>query len=278
MLGGIKVQSVNSHNGDGIIIDSSKDILVEYNHLSTGDDAVVIKSGFNEEGLYRNIPTENLVVRNYYAYDVRTGSGGVVFGSETSGGIRNVYVHDALFENCDRGIRFKTSRGRGNVTEHIYINNIELMNCRIEALNFNTFYDTVAVGPSPSVKDIQIRNVKIDTTPKAVEMIGLPEQWIQNITLENITIKNAEKGILLNRIKNLRMNNIDIYSDKNALVFNDVFEAKLDSISLNKGSEFKLSGIYSGMIQSPPSLRKNVDIIQPLNDNVFVDEIPENTW
>ena len=85
---GVTVNSVDSHNGDGIVVDSSRDILLEYNHLETGDDAIVLKSGFNEEGLEINIPTENVIIRNFSAYDVRTGSGGVVFGSETSGGIR----------------------------------------------------------------------------------------------------------------------------------------------------------------------------------------------
>ena len=82
---GITVHSLESPNGDGIVPDSCKNVLIEYNHLETGDDAVVIKSGLNEDGLRIGIPSENIVVRNFSARDVRTGSGGIVFGSETSG-------------------------------------------------------------------------------------------------------------------------------------------------------------------------------------------------
>jgi polygalacturonase len=68
-----------------------------------------MKSGLNEDGRRIDVPTRKVVVRNYTAKDVRTSSGGIVFGSETSGGIHDVYVHDAYFKNAHRGIRFKSA-------------------------------------------------------------------------------------------------------------------------------------------------------------------------
>lgn len=251
----ITVNSLDSPNGDGIVLDSSKDLLIEYNHLKTGDDAIVIKSGFNEEGLKINIPTKNVVIRNFYAYDVRTGSGGVVFGSETSGGIRNIYVHDALFEECDRGIRFKTARGRGNVTENIYIRNIRLKNIRREAINFNTFYSgSNAVGPSPLIRNVDIRDIQIDGVPKPIVLIGLPEKWLENIHLENIDIINAKEGARITRVKNLTLKNVDIESDERALEIEDAFECRLEKITLkdkvNKPS-LLLKGQHTGAVYIP---------------------------
>jgi polygalacturonase len=234
----VTVNSLDAPNGDGVVIDSSSDVLIEYNHFETGDDAVVLKSGLNEEGLLINIPTENVVIRNFKAIDVRTGSGGVVFGSETSGGIRNVYVHDAYFEGSDRGIRFKTERGRGNVIENIFIRDIRMKNLTYEAINVNTFYTGPgAMGPSPLIRNIHIRNIEIDGVPTAIALIGLPEKWLENITLENIDIKNAERGARINRVKNLTLRNVDISSADRAMIANNVYELTFDDVSLRDNEE-----------------------------------------
>ncbi|MCF8361686.1 MAG: glycoside hydrolase family 28 protein [Prolixibacteraceae bacterium] len=278
---GITVQSVESRNGDGIVLDSSKDILVEYNNLSTGDDAVVIKSGFNEEGLKINIPTENVIVRNYYAHDVVTGSGGVVFGSETSGGIRNVYVHDAVFENCDRGIRFKTTRGRGNITENVYIRDIVLKNTSYEALNFNTFYSGAGVGPSPLVRNIDIRNVVIDGVPNAIVLNGLPEKWLENIHLENIDVKNTERAIRVNRVKNLTMKDIRVNSNERAMIAKDVYELTLENLDL-KDKEGKapilFMGEYTGVVVMTDYSPKRVDFGENVTEDIIHKEYPSADW
>lgn len=280
---GITVNSLEAPNGDGICIDSSSDVLVEYNHLKTGDDAVVIKSGFNEEGLAIDIPTENVVIRNFYAYDVRTGSGGVVFGSETSGGIRNVYVHNALFENCDRGIRFKTERGRGNVIENIYVRDIELKDIRMEAINFNTFYTGPGVvGPSPSVRNIHISDILVDGVPEPIVMIGLPEKWLEDITLENIKITNAKEGARLTRVKNLVMKNVAIHSQEKALVADDVYEFTIEDLMLSdkeKGPDMLLKGLHTGAVFINDDFPKNkIAFEDGLTSDVLRKEKPVQTW
>ncbi len=248
----IRVNSLEAPNGDGIVVDSSKNVLLEYNHLETGDDAVVIKSGMNEDGLAINIPTENVVVRHFKAVNVRTGSGGVVFGSETSGGIRNVYVYDGFFDGADRGIRFKTERGRGNAIENIYVRDIKMQNITYEAINVNTFYTgPEAMGPSPAVRNIFIRNVEVDGVPTGISFIGLPEKWLENINLENITIKNAKVGARFNRVKDLNLTNVSISSEERALTLNQVYEARLDEVSLKDRAEGKnllVTGPDSGAV------------------------------
>jgi unsaturated rhamnogalacturonyl hydrolase len=278
---GITVRSVESLNGDGIVVDSSKDVLLEYNDLSTGDDAVVIKSGLNEEGLRINIPTENVVVRNYYAHDVVTGSGGVVFGSETSGGIRNVYVHDALFENCDRGIRFKTTRGRGNVTENIYIRDIELRDTNREALNFNTFYAGSGVGPSPLLRNIDIRNIVIDGVPNAIILNGLPEKWLENIHLENIEVKNTKRAIRIDRVKNLSLKNIKVWSEERAMIANDVYELFLDDLELHdevNEAPILISGKYSGVVVMPNPVAGEVEFADDVAGEILMESYPTADW
>jgi polygalacturonase len=278
----VTVNSLEAPNGDGIVIDSSQDVLVEYNTLRTGDDAVVLKSGLNEEGLAINIPTENVVIRNFEAIDVRTGSGGVVFGSESSGGIRNIYVHDALFDGSDRGIRFKTERGRGNVIENIFIRDIRMRNITYEAINVNTFYTGPrAQGPSPLIRNLHIRDIEVDGVPTGISFIGLPEKWLENVTLENIVINNAERGARFTRVKGLALRNITVNSNDRAMVFNDVLEVELDNVSLTDrqgGAPLVIQGGYTGAIflNDYPTARVHIEEGTP--ENVLLTEPFRQAW
>lgn len=246
---GITVHSLESPNGDGIVPDSCKNVLIEYNHLETGDDAVVIKSGLNEDGLKIGIASENIVVRNFTARDVRTGSGGIVFGSETSGGIRNVYVHDAYFDGCDRGIRFKTTRGRGNVIENIYIEKVEMKNIEAQAINFNSYYEREATGKSPLFRNVYINNIRVNGAHTAIEMIGLPEKWLENVNVKNAVFENVGNGAIAHRVKELTLEDVSITSKGRPIALNDVFEATIKNVNLSgQRPPLLIGGTESGAV------------------------------
>lgn len=279
----ISVDSLRAPNGDGLVVDSSKNVLIEYNHFQTGDDAVVLKSGLNEEALEIDIPTENVVVRHFEAKNVRTGSGGVVFGSETSGGLRNVYVHDALFDGADRGIRFKTERGRGNVIENIFVEDVTMKNITYEAINFNSFYTgPEATGVAPTVRNINISDVTIDGVPTAISLIGLPEKWLEDITLTNISVKNAEMGARITRVKNMVMNNVSIESDSLAMTVNDSYEVHFNGVNLTdnvSGGPLRLEGGYTGAIYLNGGLSEDdVQFGTGVSADVINPETPAQAW
>ncbi|MEO1022704.1 MAG: glycoside hydrolase family 28 protein [Bacteroidota bacterium] len=278
----ISINSLNSPNGDGVVIDSSHDVLVEYNHFQTGDDAVVLKSGLNEDGLAINIPTEKVIIRNFVANNVRTGSGGVVFGSETSGGIRNVLVHDAYFDGSDRGIRFKTERGRGNVIENIWIRDVEMKNITFEAINFNTFYTgPTATGPSPGLRNIDIRNVQIDGVPTAIVLTGLPERWLEDITLDNITVENTERGARLTRVKNLSLNNVRISSREAALIADNVYEFSLKQVTLRNTMNvlpLTLMGTYTGAVFTSDFPLDQIQFKDGLTKDIIAKRAAAQSW
>ena len=199
----VHIQTLDAPNGDGVNPDSCRNVLVEYCHLKTGDDAVTLKSGLNEDGRRVDRPTENAVVRHIDARAVRTGSGGVVIGSEISGGVRNVYAHDCFFEGADRGVRLKSERGRGAVVENLYVHDVEMRDIDSEAIRINSYYsEGEATGLPPSFRNIDIRNVSVDGAETGVELIGLPEEFIRNVRMENLRIQ-AETGLRCTRIDGL---------------------------------------------------------------------------
>ncbi len=278
----VTVNSLEAPNGDGVVIDSSRDVLIEYNRFKTGDDAVVLKSGLNEEGLQINIPTENVVIRNFEAIDVRTGSGGVVFGSESSGGIRNIYVHDAYFEGSDRGIRFKTERGRGNVIENIYIRNIRMKNVTYEAINVNTFYTGPrAVGPSPLIRNVFIRDIEIDGVPTAISFIGLPEKWLEHFVLENINIRNADRGARINRVKDLTLRNVVIESNTRAMVAENVYELNCEKLSLKDktgGAPLLFEGEFTGAVFMGDFPLDRIEYGEGVSEAIIVKDREVQAW
>lgn len=194
-----------SQNGDGLDIESCKNVLLYDSSFDVGDDGICIKSGKDAEGRKRGRPTENLIIKNCVVYH---GHGGITVGSEMSGGVKNVFASECTFIGTDVGLRFKSNRGRGGVVENIYFTDIDMINIPTQAISFNLYYggnegggdlvEEEVIPPvteeTPAFRNITIRNVTCKGARDAVFLQGLPEMNLQNITLENIYIE-ADNGI-----------------------------------------------------------------------------------
>lgn len=207
-----------AHNGDGMDIESCKNFLIEGCTLDVGDDAICIKSGKDEEGRKRGMPTENGVIRNNTVYN---GHGGFVVGSEMSGGARNIFVYNCTFMGTDKGLRFKSVRGRGGVVEHIYAKDIYMKDIAGEAIFFDMYYfvkfatdgerDTrpVVNEGTPVFRNMTFENIVCNGAEKGVFIRGLSEMPIKNITLKNLTLK-TEKGIELTDASGIHLENVQL--------------------------------------------------------------------
>ncbi len=208
-----------AQNGDGVDVESCKNVLIEGSSFDCGDDGICVKSGRDEEGRRRGKPTENVIVRNNVVYRAH---GGFVVGSEMSGGARNIFVYDCSFIGTDKGLRFKTARGRGGVVEKIYIRNIAMRDIVTEAIYFDMYYFTKppAAGQTPAVpavdettpqfRDIYISNIACDGAGKGLFMRGLPEMRVKSIWLDNIVLK-ANKGAELVEASGISLHGLKLY-------------------------------------------------------------------
>lgn len=232
ILDGLNVRNpYYSHNGDGMDVESCKNVIICRSLLDVGDDAICIKSGKDEEGRKRGIPTENVIVRDCRVFH---GHGGFVVGSEMSGGVNNISVENCQFTGTDVGLRFKSTRGRGGVVKNIFINNISMVDITGDAITFDLYYWTFGKGPqgvppvdegTPQFKDITIDNVTALNSGKALKFNGIPEMPIENITVSN-SVFTAREGGLLSESKNILFHNVLIRPDEGpAMTINNVTDA-----------------------------------------------------
>lgn len=222
-----------AQNGDGVDVESCKNVLIEGSTFDVGDDGICIKSGRDEAGRKRGVPTENVIVRNNIVYHAH---GGFVIGSEMSGGAKNIWVYDCSFIGTDIGLRFKTTRGRGGVVENIYINNINMVDIPGEAILFDMYYAAVDPVPlagekreaiktvtvpvteaTPQFRNFYIKDVVANGAEKAIFFRGLPEMNIKDVHLENVTIK-AKKGIEIIEATGIFLKNVNVITDNTSPV------------------------------------------------------------
>lgn len=236
----------NAQNGDGIDIESCRYVKIENSIFDVGDDGICIKSGRDEEGRKRGVPTEDVVVKHCTVFH---GHGGFVVGSEMSGGARNIFVTDCNFLGTDVGLRFKTTRGRGGVVEKIYINNIRMNSIGGAAILFDMYYmakDPLAVfagdeKPSiefqpvteatPQFKNFYINDVVCNGAETAIFIRGLPEMNIRDIDMQNIRIQ-SKKGFVCTEAENIILKNATLHcNDKTVFDLQDSKNILLESIS-----------------------------------------------
>ena len=162
-------------NGDGCDPESCDGVLIENCFFNTGDDCIAIKSGRNNDGRLWDKPSENIIIRNC---EMKNGHGGVVIGSEISGGCRNVYAENNVMDSpeLERVVRIKTNTCRGGVIENINARNIKVGVCKESVLKINLDYEPKEIccrGFVPTVRNVNIENITCEKSKYGVQIIAL---------------------------------------------------------------------------------------------------------
>ena len=199
----------HNNNNDGIDPEYASDVLIENIQFNNGDDNIAIKAGRDDEGRANfNNPSENIVIRNCEFKGLHA----VVIGSEMSAGVRNVFV-----DNCKsggylkRGIYIKTNSDRGGYVKDLYFSNIAFGQVE-DCIYMTANYHGEGSGLYPSkISDVSISNVSCESASNAAIVIeGFPEKKVENIILDNITVKSAKIGMTLTNTQNVSVSEIVI--------------------------------------------------------------------
>jgi polygalacturonase len=238
IIRGVTVNSVGIQRGDGIDVESSRNVLIEYCTLSCGDDCFTIKAGRGEDGLRVNRPTENVVVRYCLA---REGHGGITCGSETAAMIRNLYVHDCVFDHTGVGIRFKTRRPRGGGGENLTYERIR-MNLKATAFHWDMLGSQTHVGGlasrlplrpvnalTPHFANITARDIIVEQASQFVKVEAIPEAPLRNVRLENLQVK-AQKLFTAADVQGFTVRHATLQTTDNRLSLLDVRQLVFDHV------------------------------------------------
>ncbi len=184
-------------NGDGCDPESCDGVLIEKCYFDTGDDCIAVKSGRNNDGRLWDRPSQNIIIRDC---EMKNGHGGVVIGSEISGGCRNLYAENCTMDspNLDRVIRIKTNTCRGGLIENINIRNIKVGQCREAVVKINLDYENKEQchrGFPPTVRNVSIDNVTCEKSNYGVLIIGLPDRCnVHDINISDCRFNHVKYG------------------------------------------------------------------------------------
>lgn len=245
---------------DGIDPDCCDGVEIAGVNISVGDDCVAVKSGTYPFAKKYGTPCRNIVIRNCL---MREGHGGVVFGSELSGGIENVSVTKCIFDGTDRGFRIKTRRGRGRIgkCDGVSFSDIKMKNVKVPFV-INMYYNmgdenghtkyvwTTEKLPvdelTPQVGSFTFTNTECTGVEYcAGAFYGLPESPIKNVTLKNVSFSynnDCEAGFPDMREKNVAVKNL-------GLDFNFVESVNLENVTFKGQSGEEILSFGVGEIE-----------------------------
>jgi polygalacturonase len=191
---GVTVEATGP-NTDGCDPDSCTDVHIVDCNFSDGDDCIAIKSGRDRDGHRVNIPSRNIVIEHCH---FKVGHGGVTCGSETAGGIENVFAQNCTFNspNLDYAFRFKTNPARGGYVKDVFIRGCKVQTARF-GIHMTLRYASAGAlqGPyTPEMGNIDIRDctfAKLTRQPIFIEGYD-PKIQITNVTIAGCVFQNPD--------------------------------------------------------------------------------------
>ena len=214
-----------STNGDGIDIEACDNVLLAGSSFDVGDDAICIKSGKDADGRRHARACSNVMITDCTVYH---GHGGVVIGSEMSGGVENLLVDGCRFIGTDVGLRFKSARGRGGLVKDIVCRNIYMKDIVTYGVIFNLYYEGVAAtemknGGQPDIRPVdettpEFRNFSFSGitcagAKQAIFINGLPEMPVRNVSFSDCRF-TAQKGVEVNYAENVTFSEVYVNGEK----------------------------------------------------------------
>jgi polygalacturonase len=170
-------------NTDGIDPNSCTDLKISHCHIVCGDDAIVLKS--TEPRPCEDIEVSDCVLESATA--------GLKIGTESKGDFRNIRFHDCKIVHTPVGVGFYIKDGA--VVQNVVAENIEIALCGPAFHSVVPLYIDIEKRNADSkvgaVRDVVFRDIHI-TGGAGLLLQGMPESFLQNVTLKNITLDVKE--------------------------------------------------------------------------------------
>jgi len=209
-----------AQNGDGIDISACRNVAIYACTVNAGDDGICMKSSGSKNDAPGAFDLENILVAGCIVFRAH---GGFVIGSNTDGGMHNIYVTDCNYIGTDVGIRVKSNAGRGGLVRDIYIDNIHMQNIVTDAISFDTYYEDVPAGKTidsvrttvrdktPVFTDFHISHISCIGAARAITMTGLPEMPVKRIFFDDMDI-TANKGFTGTDVEDIFLKNVRMHA------------------------------------------------------------------
>ena len=203
---GVTTNSLGPNN-DGCDPESCDGVLIKNCSFTDGDDCIAIKSGRDADGRRINVPSKNIIVQDCQMKD---GHGGIVIGSETSGGVENVYGQNCVMssKNLERAIRIKSNACRGGVLKNFYFRNLKVGQVHEAVVKINMHYANekgADCNYPPTLSGVYVNNVVSQESEYAIYIEGLDDKPVTNINISNCNFNNVEKENFIKDAKDLHV-------------------------------------------------------------------------
>jgi polygalacturonase len=203
---------ISSHgpNNDGCDPESCRDVLIERCTFDTGDDCIALKSGRNNDGRRLHAPIENVVIRDC---QMRDGHGGVVIGSEISGGARYIFAERCHMDSprLDRVLRFKSNAERGGVIEHVAMRNVTVGEVAEAIVAADFYYEEGDRGGfTPVLRDVDVRNITSRKSKYVFFLKGYERSPVSDVRVTDCTFDGVTDADVLQSVRNLTLGNVRV--------------------------------------------------------------------
>ena len=197
-------------NNDGVDPESVDHMLIEDCAFDTGDDCIAVNSGRNADGRRLATPSQNILVRNCR---MQEGHGGVVVGSQISGGARWVFAENCRMDSPDLwyAIRFKNNALRGGLLENFYYRDLEVGQVGRAAITCDFNYEEGANGPFiPQLRNVVVERLRVKQAVRVLDSQGLPQAPVNDITLRDCEFEGVTQPSVIRYTRAVKLEQVKV--------------------------------------------------------------------
>ena len=201
-------------NADGIDPECCEDVWIDQCRFNNGDDCISVKSGRNHDGRRINTPSRNILITDCHFESERSA---ISCGSESSGGIENVYVSNVNAAKVFRFFRIKTNDQRGGFTHNIHLHQVKVDHALENLIEIQANFgepmkdDPLELAAKqkyfPSIRDIHILDLRCDQAFRAFNIVGTADTPIHGIKLDSVQVVSSQNANIVQRAPDASVKN-----------------------------------------------------------------------